>query len=32
MLKKDIFELIDPECKKVNQSFIDKTIYRLRAE
>ena len=32
MLKKDIFELIDPECKSENQSSIDKTIYRLKAE
>lgn len=32
MLKRDIFELIDPECKSENQSFIDKTIYKLRAQ
>lgn len=32
MLKKDIFEFIDPECKKEYQSFVDKTIYRLKAE
>ena len=31
MMKKDIFTLIDPECKSEYQSFIDKTIYRLKA-
>lgn len=32
MLKKDIYELIDPECKPEYQSFVDKTIYKLRAQ
>jgi hypothetical protein len=32
MLKKDIYEFIDPECKSEYQSFVDKTIYRLKAE
>jgi len=32
LFKKDIFELIDPECKKEYQSVVDKIIYRLRSE
>lgn len=32
MFKKDIFELVDPECKKEYESFVNKLIYRLRAE
>lgn len=32
ILKSEIFEIIDPEQKKSNQSKIDKTIYRLKAE
>ena len=32
MLKSEIFEIIDPEQKKSNQSKVDKTIYRLKAE
>lgn len=32
MLKSEIFEIIDPEQKKSNQSKIDKTIYNLKAK
>lgn len=32
MFKKDIFELIDPECKKQYAGFVSKTIYKLKAE
>lgn len=32
LIKKDIFELIDPECKKEYQSLVNKTIYRLKAQ
>lgn len=32
MLKSDIFEIIDPEQKKSNQSKIDKTIYNLKSK
>lgn len=32
MLKKDIFEIIDPECKAKHQSYIDKAIYKLKAQ
>ncbi len=32
VLKKDIFEIIDPECKREYAQFVDKLIYRLRAE
>ncbi len=32
LFKKDIFQIIDPECKPQYQSQIDKTIYRLRAQ
>ena len=32
LLKKEIFEIIDPECKSEYRQFVDKTIYRLRAE
>lgn len=32
VFKKDIFELIDPEYKKEYISFLNKTIYRLKAE
>lgn len=32
LFKKDIFELIDPECKKEYDSFVNKLIYKLRAQ
>ena len=32
IFKRDIFELIDPEYKQEYQSFLDKIIYRLKAE
>lgn len=32
ILKNDIFELIDPERKQKYKSYLDKTIYRLKAE
>lgn len=32
MFKKDIYDFIDPEYKSKHQSFVDKTIYRLKAE
>lgn len=32
LLKSEIFEIIDPEQKKSNQSKIDKTIYNLKAK
>ena len=30
VLKSDIFDIIDPEHKKQNQSKLDKTIYNLK--
>jgi len=32
ILKKEIFEIVDPECKKKYAGFTDKLIYRLKAE
>ena len=32
LLKKDFFEIIDPECKAEYSQFVDKMLYRLRAE
>ncbi len=32
LLKKDIFEIIDPECNVCHSSLLNKTIYRLRAQ
>lgn len=32
LLKSEIFEIIDPEQKKSNQSKVDKTIYNLKAK
>lgn len=32
IFKNDIFELIDPELKKENNTLINKTIYRLKSE
>lgn len=32
MLKKDIFELIDSECKKEYSSLVSKIVYRLKAQ
>ena len=31
MFKKDIYEIIDPECKKQYESYVNKAIYRLKA-
>lgn len=32
IFKKDIFEMIDPEHKEKYQNYVDKTIYRLKAQ
>lgn len=32
IFKKDIFELVDPECKKQYSWYVDKLIYRLKSE
>lgn len=32
IFKEDIFDMIDPEQKEKYQSYVDKTIYRLKAE
>jgi len=32
VFKKDIYEIIDPECKPEYTTIVNKVIYRLRAE
>lgn len=32
LFKRDIFEIIDPECKACHNSFVNKVIYQLRAK
>lgn len=32
LFKKDVFEIVDPECKQEYVSFVNKLIYRLKAE